>query len=147
MHFWARSAGDGAARLAAPSPTFGQFWGSHTRQGSQTILLAETWSSTSVGPGTFAAPATIGQRGSTPGQKFGGAGGVTPFSAGRWGVVNCDLTYMRHRKRNGPGRATQPLGRVNLAYADGHVASKSNDDLVNRVTGLSTGDSRWCPGF
>jgi prepilin-type processing-associated H-X9-DG protein len=147
MNVWASSAID--PWLEPFTPPGARLWGSHARPSSELILLSETWSSHGVGfGGPFYAPATIGFRGLTPGERFGGGAGVVPPSfAGRWGQVNSELAYMRHRKRNGPGFGTEPRGRVNIAYADGHVAARSDDDLVNRVTGQSTRDSLWCSGF
>jgi prepilin-type processing-associated H-X9-DG protein len=52
---------------------------------------------------------------------------------------------MLHRIRGGAGGSTQPIGRVNLGYADGHAETKTNQDLVNYVTGVSTNDSFFSP--
>jgi prepilin-type processing-associated H-X9-DG protein len=82
--------------------------------------------------------------GDTPGHRFGGGSGITPMiSAGRFGMVNCELTYCRHRARE--GKSTQPIGRVHIGYADGHVELKSNRELVNPITAVSTFDSLWTP--
>jgi prepilin-type processing-associated H-X9-DG protein len=37
----------------------------------------------------------------------------------------------------------QPIGAVNIGYFDGHVALKSNGDLVDAESGRSTLDSLW----
>lgn len=36
-----------------------------------------------------------------------------------------------------------PIGRINIGYADGHVELKSNRQLVDPLTGVSTLDSLW----
>ena len=92
----------------------------------------------------FSAPYYVGFRGVTPGQRFGAAGGVTPFNAYRFGIVNCEIDYTRHRPQP-TGPSAQPGGVVNIAYADGHVAPKTESDLADRNTGLSTLDSLWSP--
>ena len=63
---------------------------------------------------------------------------------GRFGQVNCELPFYRHRKGQG-GKITQPVGRLNFAYADGHVVMKSQRELADPQTGLSTLDSWWSP--
>lgn len=146
MNVWASSAVD--PFVMSMIPTGGRIWASNVRNGSQMVLLAETWSGSGSYLAGYAAPAFCGHRGVTPGQRWGGGIGVVPnINAGRWGNVNCELAYIRHRKRHGRGVGTQPIGRVNLAYADGHVATKTNDELVDQLTGLSRNDSFWSPGF
>jgi prepilin-type processing-associated H-X9-DG protein len=39
----------------------------------------------------------------------------------------------------------ESIGRLNIAYADGHVALRSNDELADYHTGVSTLDSWWSP--
>jgi prepilin-type processing-associated H-X9-DG protein len=113
--------------------------------GSKLILVTERWSSTGSAASGFASPPTVGWK-DTPGHRFGGGLGlVNPSPAGRWGSVTCELAYARHRPRKGPGKGTQPIGRIQIGYADGHVALRSNADLVDAKTGLSTLDSLWSP--
>ena len=83
---------------------------------------------------------TVASRGVTAGQRFGGRGGVPPFSAGRFGQVNCELPYMRHRK--GAGKGIEPRGRVTMAFVDGHAELLPTDRLVDG-DGLSTGVCSW----
>jgi prepilin-type processing-associated H-X9-DG protein len=40
---------------------------------------------------------------------------------------------------------TEPVGRITIGYADGHVDMKANDELANSTTNLSTLDSKWSP--
>jgi prepilin-type processing-associated H-X9-DG protein len=89
--------------------------------------------------------AFIGQAGVSEGQRFGGNGGIAPFRAGRFGLVNCELPYERHRD-GGFGSGVQPHGRANFAFGDGHVECLSDDILVNQTTGLTSGKCVWYAG-
>ena len=146
MNVWASSAIDPG--ILSTSPGAGRPWTCTVRNGSQMLLLAETWSGFGSAGAGFAATAFCGWRGSTPGQRWGAGTGIVPtYNAGRWGQVNCELAYLRHRKRNAGGVGTQPIGRVNIAYADAHVEVRSNDQLADTVTGMSRNDTFWAPGF
>jgi len=142
MNFWASSFVD--ASLVSAAPDRGVFWNSRSGRSSQLILATEAWSGTgSATEGWYAAP-TLGVKGAKPGQRFGAGGGIVPpVSAGRWGVVNCELPYMRHAMR--AIRSTAPRGMVNVGYADGHVAIRSERDVADFETGKSTLDSLWSP--
>jgi prepilin-type N-terminal cleavage/methylation domain-containing protein/prepilin-type processing-associated H-X9-DG protein len=141
MNIWTSSAMD-------PSlGKYGTLWGPAPRKSSQVILLIEAWTyKDNVNMG-FSAPYTVGYRGDTPGKRFGVDGGVPPINTfnPRVGIVNCELDYARHRPRNHWAQRTEPGGLLNIAYADGHVAAKSESDLADRNTGLSTMDSLWSP--
>jgi prepilin-type N-terminal cleavage/methylation domain-containing protein len=152
MNIWASSAVNGTTEQASTnySPTWksslrGTLWSQNVGISSQLILVAETWSSKGSTAAGWYAPPTIGFAGLTPGQRFGGEGGVPLFSAGPWGVVNCELSYMRHRFGPHGGAFTAPSGHITIGYADGHAALKSTDDLVYGSSGLSTMDSWWSP--
>jgi len=75
----------------------------------------ETWSSKGSAAAGWYTPPTVGFAGLTPGQRFGGEGGVPPFSAGPWGRVNCELVYMRHRFGPHAGSFTSPTATFQLA--------------------------------
>jgi len=139
MNIWTSSAMD------PELGTYGTLWGSAPRKSSQVILLTESWSCRDNFNMGYSAPYTIGARGDTPGKRFGAGGGVIPFDTYRFGMVNCELDYARHRPRNHWAQRTEPGGIVNIAYTDGHVAAKSEADLANRDTGVSTLDSLWSP--
>jgi len=146
MNIWASSKVD--ASILNPKPPaqpLGSLWSFNVSRPSSMILIGETWSRFIETNDSFYASPTFGNEGLTVGQRFGGGGGIPPVDAGRWGEVNCELAFMLHRTRGGAGRATQPIGRVNLGYADGHVETKSNEDLVNFATGVSTNDSFFSP--
>lgn len=105
------------------------------------ILATETWASTGSLASGYGSPPTVGKQGNGAGALFGANGGVTPFAAGPWGKVNCELTYNRHRGTEGDG--TQPIGKVNIGYADGHVELRSHSELADQTTGRSTFNSLW----
>jgi len=134
-----------ASAIDPEIPPVGTLWGPAPHRSSQVILLTESWSYREDFNHGFSAPYYVGSRGVTPGQRFGAAGGVTPFNAYRFGIVNCEIDYTRHRPRSHWAQRTEPGGVVNIAYADGHVAAKTESDLANRDTGLSTLDSLWSP--
>ena len=123
----------------------GEPWkaGSRMRPSTQMILLVETWSY--LGPtadgGYMSHPLT--GFASMPCRRFGGGGGIIPNRfVGRFGFVNCEIDYSRHRRQRTKA-LTEPRGDANFAYADGHVASKRHDELVDYRTGRSTLDSWW----
>jgi prepilin-type N-terminal cleavage/methylation domain-containing protein/prepilin-type processing-associated H-X9-DG protein len=152
MNIWASSAVNGTTEQASTNyaPIFktglrGTLWSQNVRNSSAMILVTETWSSKGSAAAGWYAPPTVGFAGLTPGERFGGEGGVPLFSAGPWGRVNCELAYLRHRFGPHAGSFTAPTGHVSIGYADGHVALRSNSDLVNGSSGLSTMDSWWSP--
>jgi prepilin-type processing-associated H-X9-DG protein len=157
MNAWAST--DSA--LHSQTPASGRPWGANVHNASQMILLSEGFSWKQVSktltsmtilnnpPSVGSAYATSGAPSytqlpvTTAGQRFGGAGGIQ-YKAGVFGNVMSELAFYRHRTVGLRGTGAQPLGRVNIAYADGHVASKTNADLV-RPSGQATGDSVLSP--
>ncbi|MBV8779778.1 MAG: hypothetical protein JO353_00140 [Phycisphaerae bacterium] len=143
MNIWASSKVNSSV---ANATNVGRLWNFGVRRSSSMILLGEIWSYSSVTGNSFKCLPTFGFLGATAGARFGGGGGISPaINAGRWGQVNCELAYMLHRTSSGPGRGTQPIGRVNLGYADGHVEARRNSDLVDYASGISTNSSFFSP--
>jgi prepilin-type N-terminal cleavage/methylation domain-containing protein/prepilin-type processing-associated H-X9-DG protein len=144
MNIWMSSAIDPLPVGVTP---VGTLWGPTPRKSAQVILLIEAWSYKDNVNAGFSAPYTVGSRGDTPGKRFGAGGGVPPLNTfnPRYGIVNCEIDYARHRPRTYWAQRTEPGGLVNIAYADGHVAAKYESDLATRDTGLSTLDSLWSP--
>jgi prepilin-type processing-associated H-X9-DG protein len=137
MNHWASSKVDASALLVR------QVWSPAAVDSSRVILITESWSTSGSAVIGWSAQPTVGKRGNDAGLMFGAKGGLSPFSAGRWGVVNSELTYNRHRL--GKGTGTQPIGRLNIGYADGHVETVSSDDLADQSTGLSALTTLWSP--
>ncbi len=153
MNAWASSTLDAATVKNALGSAVQ--WPPHVRYASRMILFAETYSGTGSNSLGWYAPATAGSAcassgspsytplATTAGERFGGAGGVV-YTAGRFGKPLSELCYMRHRVPGTPGSGIQARGRLNVAYADGHVAAKTDRDLVGQ-SGQATGDSYWSP--
>lgn len=145
MNFWASC--EGTVTFVNHNPPLGRLWGPHCSPGSNLILVAERWSSQG-GPslGGYWSTETVGAIGNTPAQRFGVAGGITPqLVVPRFGAVASELDFSRHRSGRSSDPATDPVGRLNVGYADGHVAMKSNEQLADRAAGRSTEDSLWSP--
>jgi prepilin-type processing-associated H-X9-DG protein len=139
MNFWASSTVD--AYLLPFIRNTGVFWNASVRSASRMILVTENWSCFGSDESGWITGPTIGLLGETPAERFGAGFGINPpVDTGRWGWANCELPYRRHRKRE--GTANDPKGRVNIGYADGHVATKSDNQLVDGQ-GNSTLDSLW----
>jgi prepilin-type N-terminal cleavage/methylation domain-containing protein/prepilin-type processing-associated H-X9-DG protein len=125
-------------------PTPGELWGA-SRAGCKAILVIETWSAVSKDGIGWLSPEVVGYEGSSPGKRFGARGGLVPFSAGRWGLVNSKIDFERHRPPGSAATGRDPVGAVHIGYADGHVELKSSSTLANPQTGLSELDSWWSP--
>jgi prepilin-type N-terminal cleavage/methylation domain-containing protein len=149
MNYWASSLVD----PVSPPNTTGEFWKPWSKPASRLILITEAWSGVSINSTGFPPKIIgwqtkpyVGSSYATPGQRFGGGTGLSPlYLAGRWGYVNSELTYMRHRPSEGPGSGTQPIGQITIGYLDGHVAMKSSSELYDPTTGLSRLGSLWSP--
>jgi prepilin-type processing-associated H-X9-DG protein len=141
INVWASSKVEPA--VLAP-PAKGQLWSLTSAGAHRMLLLAEAWSYTGSSMLGWSAPPFVGASG-TPSQRFGGGGGLTPFPTARWGTLNCELTYARHRRKSAAGTRTEPTGRIAIAFGDGHVELLHNDQLVHPVTGKLTGACYWSP--
>ena len=133
MNRWASSLVDARTKLVR------KLWSKDMPYSSQLVLITESWSSQPDSAVGWSAQPTVGLRDNPAGVLFGFIS--PPFTAGRWRSVDCELAYNRHR--NGRGTGTQPVGRLNIGYADGHVETVSNDALVNPATKLSRFHSLW----
>jgi prepilin-type processing-associated H-X9-DG protein len=145
MNIWASADVDGTVKTFIPQ--LGQLWKSNVGQSSCMILIFERWSSSGTATTAFYAPPMAGEAGTTPGERFGTEGGITPaINAGRFGLVPCELQYTRHiansQLSKGLAGAT---GLINIGYADGHVQSCLQSDLANMSTGHALGSSMWSP--
>lgn len=141
MNIWASSKID-PNFLEAPHQ--GKLWGPHTKRASELVLLMESWAYTGSAATGYEAQAAIGTA-EEPGKRFGGGGGLLPFYGGHLGMLNCEITFARHRHRNGPGSGQEPRGRTVMSFGDGHVDLVSSDALVNFATAALTGKAYWSP--
>lgn len=144
MNVWASSKIDSYMTAA---PKRGTLWQLTDRRADSLILVTESWSTTSPGGGEWLAEPTIGYAGLKPGQRFGAAGGVGGLvNTKRWGLAACELPYYRHRQRSVTAATMLvPIGRVAIAYGDGHAGLRSESVLASESTGLSSMDSLWSP--
>ncbi|HEV8605809.1 MAG TPA: type II secretion system protein [Tepidisphaeraceae bacterium] len=136
----------GMAVANGPPPT-GTFFRYGVRESSQMILLVESYAIAGVGGAApwRAAPCVGLNGGPSPGRKFGGAGGAG-LAAGRFGTVDSEIAYYRHRLSKDRGKlVTTAAGRANIVFADGHASLMSEDQLFNRVTGKSRFEALWSP--
>jgi prepilin-type processing-associated H-X9-DG protein len=142
MNIWASSKTD--SYMTTMAPIRGTLLKSGEPHADQIILITENWSSQTVpGGGTWLAPATIGYAGLTPGQRFGAGSGIGgAINTNRFGSSPCELPFYRHRLRRS-ARVIDPVGRVAIAYVDGHAAIRNDTDLADSATGLSSLDTLW----
>lgn len=127
-------------------PPQGRLFKLGVKQSSQILLLAESWADWAQpepNPTGFAAQAVIGFW-KRPGERFG-AGGGADWSIGRFGTLASQIAWYRHRI--GPARPiTEPYGRANFAFVDGHVEAKRHDDFADFKTGKSRMAALWSLG-
>lgn len=148
MNVWASSKLDSYIIKGPGGLVTGTQWSSNALDSSRMILIAEQWEGRSKLAGGWVTeePFGYGNAVATPGERFGaGTGIVPPVRVENGLLASSELPYARHRPRNSTGSGVQPIGRVTIGYADGHVEMKSNDELADAATGLSTLDSLWSP--
>jgi type II secretory pathway pseudopilin PulG len=139
MNVWASSAAD----RSVTSLKTGELWPHHRVASPMLLLVAESWSyQMGTGAGWVPSP-TIGTFGSSAAQRFGANGGIGPISAGRWGPVNSELAFYRHRQFGYAGAFTQPKGRVSICFDDGHAALCADSELIDPKSGTSLGLAAW----
>lgn len=141
MNFWASSRIDPATLSLTKG---GRPWRSGGKGESLLILATEQWATAGSPQTGWLAQAYVGRRGSTPGSRFGGGGGLSLLWSTRFGALNCELPYARHRRRGERRGVTEAWGPVSIGYVDGHVALKAHDELAG-PDGRSTFESLWTP--
>jgi len=147
MNVWASSRVDAAVRLSGR----GVLWHGGTKGAAQLILVVETWAASPSADGLWIAPASVGYRGGSPdarrpGPRFGAAGGIWPmWITSRYGSLNSEMCYARHRKPVGSGVGTNPIGRSSVGFGDGHVEMLNHLDLIEPSGNRSTTRALWSP--
>jgi prepilin-type N-terminal cleavage/methylation domain-containing protein/prepilin-type processing-associated H-X9-DG protein len=158
MNFFASSyiSAAPAAVLDGPNPP-GKLFKAGAKDGSSLILVIESFSSWES-PGHepqnvpanspmlgYVPNAIVGFYKGTPGERFG-AGDGAPFPGGRFGdYTACQVCYFRHRNQKTNRLTTDAVGRTNIGFADGHVATFSHDELADPATGESRYNAMWSP--
>lgn len=129
------------------TPPQGRLFKLGVKQSSQMILLGESWSEmVTIAEGrseSYTAPAVMGYF-NTPGERFGAGPGMN-WNLGRFGVRATQVTWYRHRSK--PRQSlTEPFGRANFAFVDGHVDLLSHDQVADFTTGKSRLYALWSLG-
>lgn len=119
------------------------------RSASQILLLTDTFAAFGNENDGWQTAATVGGPWNgvrSAGALFGGDPNrvVPAFSVPpvRFGPVSTELAYYRHGSSDDE---TIAEGAVNITYADGHVSRKTDSDLFDKTSGLTTEDTYWLP--
>jgi prepilin-type processing-associated H-X9-DG protein/prepilin-type N-terminal cleavage/methylation domain-containing protein len=151
MNIWACGAVSAGVEQRAQGPdAWGRLWNSGVGNSSQMMLLLESFSALAIpedlpNPVGFAPPAVVGFTSPSPGQRFVGGGnwaGYLNADETRFGTTASHIAYFRHRRAKEPGGLGDAIGRLNIAFADGHVALHSHKDLYDTDTGYQ---AMWSP--
>lgn len=153
MNVW--SSGDVSPFVKAgetSDPPRGKLWSSGVGNSSNMILMVESFSAVYCpenGPPFigFAPPAVVGFMPANPAERFFGAGGWESYTAEpeRFGETASHVAFFRHRRPKQQGGLGDPIGRLNIAFADGHVSLHSNEELFDDKTQRSTHLAMWTP--
>ena len=141
--------------LAGPRPA-GKLFRAGANPSSKLILTIESFSSweapghepTNItGPPVgYTCNAIIGFWGDRPADRFGAGSGVTFPGGERFGDLTCQVCYFRHRNKSRSAHLlTDPFGRTNIGFLDGHVQLFAQDQLANFASGHSTFEAMWSP--
>jgi prepilin-type N-terminal cleavage/methylation domain-containing protein/prepilin-type processing-associated H-X9-DG protein len=133
-------------------PPRGKLWNAGVGNSSNMILMIESFSALHcpefkppyIG---YAPPAIVGGVGQSAGDRFYTAGGWGNYDAEpeRFGDTASHIAFFRHRRAKEPGGLGDPIGRLNICFADGHVSLHSDKELFDRSTGRSTYTAMWTP--
>jgi prepilin-type N-terminal cleavage/methylation domain-containing protein/prepilin-type processing-associated H-X9-DG protein len=164
MNVWASSAVDLGTRFGPPNfQKAGSSWSANVKGGSRYILVTEMLSAFPLdhplGRGNFAArgvhPFYLTSPSEDPlatrfypGITFLGYGREVAYGGPghRYRSINSEMDWSRHRRRGDGGtRKVESRGRANFAFADGHVASFSADEVAERRNLKSKFVALWSP--
>jgi prepilin-type N-terminal cleavage/methylation domain-containing protein/prepilin-type processing-associated H-X9-DG protein len=137
-------------------PPPGRLWKSNVTRGSSMILLIESfpiedWPTNDQPnpppnwrPTGIASPAVVGWMPRRPAERFG-FGSAYGFANDLFGTQSSQLAYYRHRTGKVAAGLGDAFGRLNIAFADGHVQTFAHSELVDYATGKSTYIATWSP--
>lgn len=153
MNVWASGAvSPFVAAWEKEVPPRGKLWNSGVGSSSNMILMIESFSAVHCPENAppyigFAPPAVVGGYPALPAERFYAAGGWSAYDAEpeRFGETASHVAFFRHRRPKEPGGLGDPIGRLNIAFADGHVALHSDKELFDANTGKSTHVAMWTP--
>lgn len=135
----------------------GRYWDATTKGSSQLMLLMEGHPRNIVAAGAYAnataglvlAPAQAATEDQKPFRKFTGLTGYTIGSGvGNYPAANTptQLAWYKHRDKKDQNRSiNEARGKMNIAFADGHVELVSLEDIVDRNLGISKLRVLWSP--
>jgi prepilin-type N-terminal cleavage/methylation domain-containing protein/prepilin-type processing-associated H-X9-DG protein len=131
------------------TPPRGQLWRANVANSSHTILLIEAysfqdWPEGDPNPKGFSSPALVGFVPAKVVERFG-LDRVIHHDPDRFGDFKSQICYFRHRLARQQAGLGDPIGRLNIAFADGHVSMHSHDDLVDMKARKSTYLAMWSP--
>jgi prepilin-type N-terminal cleavage/methylation domain-containing protein/prepilin-type processing-associated H-X9-DG protein len=153
MNVWASGAvSDFVKAWETQTPPKGKLWNSGVGNSSSMMLMLESFSAVYCpenGPPYigFAPPAVVGGVPDLPGQRFFSAGGWSAYNAEpeRFGETASHIAFFRHRRAKEPGGLGDPVGRLNILFADGHVTLHSDKELYDSETSRSKYVALWTP--
>lgn len=143
----------GIPGYVAGTPFRGTMFDSATKGAQEMILFTERHVNFDGLAQGLVTSASIGFQGDTAGQRFAGipgyqvGGTVATFVADAAGprLANTEVDFTRHRSSKDRGQGLRPIGRANIAFADGHVALFASSDLADPVTRRSKLVALWSP--
>lgn len=130
------------------TPPRGKLFKSGTKESSRLILLIEAfaienWPDEDPNPTGYSAPALVGYVPPPVARRFGYDPAVYLPQTPLFGAISAQVCYSRHRRPKQPGGLGSPIGRLNIAFTDGHVALHDHDELVDSRTNRSTYLAMW----
>jgi prepilin-type N-terminal cleavage/methylation domain-containing protein/prepilin-type processing-associated H-X9-DG protein len=142
-----RSGTYGVGATYSPNPPFyGQLFSASGKDATSLILITESWSKFGNDAIGWFASATSGFQGAYPGERFLGITVPSVYNAGgAANGANTELDYTRHRTSKDKKAGLAARGRMNIGFADGHVATYSHDELADPVTKKSRLVALWSP--
>jgi len=153
MNVWASGAVSPFVQAwESQQPPKGKLWNSSVGNSSSMMLMLESFSAVYCpenGPPYigFAPPAVVGGVPDLPGGRFFSAGGWSSYNAEpeRFGETASHIAFFRHRRPKEPGGLGDPVGRLNILFADGHVTLHSDKELYDAETSRSKYVGLWTP--
>ena len=148
FNFWAYGIGPDAQATLRQTFPYGDFFNTETDKADRLLLFAEQMNLTASRKG-WITQENLGAI-DHPGARFGGKtdfgaiyGGVKKMPPYRFAGASFSyqLDYTRHSTNE---KQWVPVGNLNIAYMDGHVAMRSNHDLYSDE-GKSTFQTLWSP--
>ncbi|MEQ9461294.1 MAG: prepilin-type N-terminal cleavage/methylation domain-containing protein [Phycisphaeraceae bacterium] len=139
MNIYATS-GDAGAFI---NSAFGEQFNAAVINASQMIIMSESWSYFQS-DGQYFAYAFLAERGFTPYQNFVDrpVRGSSQFGKVYDPLRESQLDFSRHRSTGEPHEAR---GSVNIVFVDGHAASHTDEQMVDRAAEKSTYALLWSP--